>query len=129
MEVGIDVEDIRPIESGVAEKHFSAAELASMAPLHGQQWLDAFYRCWTRKEAILKAEGVGLRIPLDSFDVSVGVGEPATLLGARPEAKLTAEWRLHHLSPAEGVMAAVAVGQPAAQVLAYSLPSLSGVTP
>src|SRR5271170_6522339 len=54
LEVGVDVEDIRPIERPVAERFFSRAELSSMAPLDGQDWLDAFYRCWTRKEAILK---------------------------------------------------------------------------
>jgi 4'-phosphopantetheinyl transferase len=116
-EVGVDVEDVRPIEPGVAERHFSAAELAGMAELRGKAWLDAFYRCWTRKEAILKAEGVGLRIPLDSFDVSVLPDEPAGLLASRPEAKLTAEWRLHHLAPAAGTTGALAVNSPSAQVL------------
>jgi 4'-phosphopantetheinyl transferase len=109
MKIGIDVEDIRPIEPGVAERYFSTAELAGMRPLEGQKWLDAFYRCWTRKEAILKAEGVGLRIPLDSFDVSTGADEPAALLAARPEAKFTADWHLHHLAVAEGVVGALAV--------------------
>jgi 4'-phosphopantetheinyl transferase len=119
-EVGVDVEDIRPIEPGVAERFFSAAELAGMADLHGRQWLDAFYRCWTRKEAILKVEGLGLRIPLDSFDVSLRPEEPAALLAARPEAKLTANWSLHHLLPANGAMAALAVGDPEAIVQTQS---------
>jgi 4'-phosphopantetheinyl transferase len=129
IEVGADVEDIRPIEPGVAARYFSAAELASLAPLRSQEWLDAFYRCWTRKEAILKAEGLGLRIPLESFDVTLRADEPAELLGARPEAKLTAQWQLHHLSPADGVMAALAVGDSAAQVVAHSLPSSSRTEP
>src|SRR5271168_4108221 len=97
-EVGVDIEDIRPVDRQLAQRYFSAAEFASMAALTGQDWLNAFYRCWTRKEAILKVEGVGLRIPLDSFDVSVLADEPAALLAARPEAKLTAAWHLHHLA-------------------------------
>lgn len=109
-EVGVDVEDIRPIEHGLAKRFFSAAELESMAALEGDAWLDAFYRCWTRKEAILKVEGVGMRIPLDSFDVSVRAEEPAALLQVRPEAKLTAHWRLHHLSPAHATTGALATG-------------------
>jgi 4'-phosphopantetheinyl transferase len=109
LEVGVDVEDIRPIEADVAKRFFSASEYASLTKLSGQQWLDAFYRCWTRKEAIIKAEGVGLRMPLDSFDVSLLDDEPAKLLDARPNAKLTAQWNLHHLSVAAGTMGALAV--------------------
>jgi len=119
-EVGVDVEDVRPIERDVAKRFFSTAEIASMSPLDGEEWLDAFYRCWTRKEAILKVEGLGLRIPLDSFDVSVLPGQPAALLAARPEAKLTAHWQLHALYPAEGVMAAVAVRDTSARIVTYS---------
>jgi 4'-phosphopantetheinyl transferase len=119
-EVGVDVEDVRPIERDVAKRFFSPSEIASMAPLDGQEWLDAFYRCWTRKEAILKVEGLGLRIPLDSFDVSVLIEEPAALLAARPKAKLTAHWHLHHLAPADGSMGALAVRDAAAQITTSS---------
>jgi 4'-phosphopantetheinyl transferase len=119
-EIGVDIEDIRPIERDVASRFFSPAEVAAMAPLGGEAWLAAFYRCWTRKEAILKAEGMGLRIPLDSFDVSVLPGEPAALLAARPESKLTAHWHLHHLTPAEGSMAALAAASSSAQIRTFS---------
>jgi 4'-phosphopantetheinyl transferase len=119
-EVGVDVEDIRPIERDVATRFFSPAEIASMAPLDGEEWLDAFYRCWTRKEAILKVEGMGLRIPLDSFDVSVLAEEPAALLAARPQSKLTAHWRLNNLAPAKGSMAALAVASAAAEIKTFS---------
>ncbi len=120
MEVGVDVENVRPIEAGVAERFFSPAELKRLATLDGEEWLHGFYRCWTRKEAVLKVEGVGLRIPLDSFDVSLLPEEPAALLAARPEAKLTADWRLHHLEPAAEVMGALAVADPSVFIAAYA---------
>jgi len=120
MEVGVDVEDIRPIETGVAERFFSSAEVASLRNLHGLEWLDAFYRCWTRKEAILKAEGVGLRIPLGAFDVSLA-DESAALLAVRPQANLTAAWQLHNLAPAEGSIGSLAVGRPASTVRQFAL--------
>jgi 4'-phosphopantetheinyl transferase len=120
MAVGVDVEDVRPIERAVANRFFSPSEIAGMADLDGEDWLDAFYRCWTRKEAILKAEGLGLRIPLNAFDVSVRAGEPAALLVARPKAKLTAAWHLHHLAPADGSMGALAVADAAAEIKTYS---------
>jgi 4'-phosphopantetheinyl transferase len=119
-EVGVDVEDVRPIERDVAKRFFSPTEIASMAPLDGEEWLDAFYRCWTRKEAVLKVEGTGLRIPLDSFDVSVLADQPAALLAARPESKLTSHWRLHDLAPAEGSMAAIAVVPLATSIKTFS---------
>jgi len=120
MAVGVDVEDIRAIERGVAERFFSSAEIAAMAPLGGEEWLNAFYRCWTRKEAILKVEGTGLRVPLDSFDVSLLRDEPAALLAARPESKLMTSWQLHHLSPAEGIVGALAIGDAAALVIPWT---------
>ena len=110
IEVGVDVEDIRPIEPAVADSHFSPREVKDLGNLYGNAWLEGFYRCWTRKEAILKAEGAGLRIPLGSFDVSLLPGRPADLLDSRPEAKLTRRWRLEHLAPADGVVGALAVG-------------------
>ncbi len=120
MAIGVDVEDIRPIEREVANRFFSPSEIASMADLDGEDWLDAFYRCWTRKEAVIKAEGFGLRIPLAAFDVSVRADESAALLAARPKAKLTAAWHLHHLAPAGGSIGALAVADAAAEIKTYS---------
>lgn len=112
IEVGVDVEDVRPIEPAVAESHFSPRELLDLSTLEGAGWTNGFYRCWTRKEAILKAEGAGLRVRLDAFDVSVLPNDSAELLEARPNAKLTREWQLVHLDPADGVMGALAHDAP-----------------
>jgi 4'-phosphopantetheinyl transferase len=119
-EVGVDVEDVRPIERDVAKRFFSPAEVASLSLLDGEEWLHGFYRCWTRKEAILKVEGVGLRIPLNSFDVSISAREPAALMAARPVSKLTALWHLHHLAPAEGSIGALAIKDAEAQIVTSS---------
>ena len=66
--VGIDIERIKPVKAGIAERFFSSEE---------QQFLDAcsvdkakaFFTVWTRKEAFLKAVGKGLRMDLRSFSV------------------------------------------------------------
>jgi 4'-phosphopantetheinyl transferase len=115
--IGVDVEDIRPIEPEVADTHFSAAELSELRKFEGDAWLSGFYRCWTRKEAILKAEGVGLHIALDSFDV--GLSAKAELLGTRHS--FSQSWKLHHLAPCDGVIGALATALPGARLRCFSL--------
>jgi 4'-phosphopantetheinyl transferase len=104
--VGVDVEDVRPIEAEVAAGHFSAAELADLGSLPGEAWLAGFYRCWTRKEAILKAEGVGLHRALDEFDVSLLPNAPPQLLGTRKP--FLYPWQLHDVPPSAGTAGALA---------------------
>jgi 4'-phosphopantetheinyl transferase len=110
--VGVDVEEVRPIEPDVAAHHFSASELSDLSELTGDAWLSGFYRCWTRKEAILKAEGVGLHRALDSFDVSLLPGAPAELL--RTRVRFLYPWKLYDESPAPGTIGALAtaLGEP-----------------
>ena len=84
-------------------------ELREMEEMEGHDWLRGFYRCWTSKEAILKGEGVGLNVPLDSFDVQVKEDKPAALLAWRPEAGLRHQWTLHDVSFGDAVVAAVAL--------------------
>jgi 4'-phosphopantetheinyl transferase len=116
--VGVDVEEVRPIEPEVADMHFSASERSQLNQLQGDAWLLGFYRCWTRKEAILKAEGIGLFRALDSFDVSLLPDETADLLGTRKD--FSYPWRLHDLSPSEGTIGAVATAQPHTRLTCFS---------
>jgi 4'-phosphopantetheinyl transferase len=104
--VGMDVEDVRPIEAEVATAHFSTAELADLSRLSGDAWLAGFYRCWTRKEAILKAEGVGLHRALDGFDVSLFPDAPAELRGTREPFRHP--WQLYDVWPAANTAGALA---------------------
>lgn len=119
--VGVDVEEVRPIEPEVADSHFSASERSQLKQLRDDAWLAGFYRCWTRKEAILKAEGVGLFRALDSFDVSLLPDETAELLGTRKD--FSYPWTLHDLLPSEGTIGAVATAQPHARLKCFSIGS------
>jgi 4'-phosphopantetheinyl transferase len=116
--VGVDVEDVRPIEPAVADTHFSASERSQLSGLQGDDWLSGFYRCWTRKEAILKAEGVGLLRALDSFDVSLLADQPAELIGTRE--RFSHPWKLHNLSPTQDTIGALATAQPGATLACFS---------
>ena len=116
--VGVDVEEVRPIEPEVADTHFSASERSQLSELQGDAWLAGFYRCWTRKEAILKAEGVGLSHALDSFDVSLLPDQTAELLETRKP--FSYPWKLHDLLPSEGTIGAVATAQSNARLTCFS---------
>jgi len=78
-EVGIDVEEIRQIDVGIIRNRLSARESSELSQLSGSERLDAFYHCWTRKEAFVKALGLGLHADLTAFDVSVDARQPQLL--------------------------------------------------
>lgn len=110
-EVGVDVERVRAdlgLE-GIAARCFSPREVASLHPLRDGQRESAFFALWTRKEALAKAEGKGLALPLSRFDVTSAPGEPAMLLDTEGEPLEPTRWALQELPPDPGYVAALAV--------------------
>jgi len=107
--VGADVEQVtgnRDLEQ-IANRFFSPAERSALLALTGEIRKEAFYLCWSRKEAFLKAVGDGLSMPLDQFDVAVEPGQPAALLATRPDPAETDRWEMHGLDLGPGYAAAV----------------------
>jgi 4'-phosphopantetheinyl transferase len=102
--LGIDVEHVRPESAGedIAKRYFSPSEVSDLRTLPPEARVEGFFHCWTRKEAYLKATGMGLQIPLDSFSVSVLPAKPAQFLGG-----VEARWHMDSFHPAEGYVAAV----------------------
>jgi 4'-phosphopantetheinyl transferase len=109
--VGVDVEQVRPLADAarVAAHYFSARENAALRALPESARTEAFYACWTRKEAYLKARGSGLAEPLDQFDVSLAPGVPARLLCVRRAPGEVKRWHMQTLSPAPGYIGALVV--------------------
>jgi 4'-phosphopantetheinyl transferase len=99
-EVGIDIEQVRRGISvkEIAERFFSPAEQAAFAELPEELKPEAFFRCWTRKEAFVKAKGNGLSLPLDQFDVSLLPGQTARLLATRPHFEEQHRWSMCELN-------------------------------
>ncbi|WEX10484.1 4'-phosphopantetheinyl transferase superfamily protein [Chelativorans sp. AA-79] len=105
--VGVDVEQVLPLKEDVAGHFFSPAEQRALSAMPPGDYLEAFYRCWTRKEAFVKAHGAGLSLPLDAFDVSIDEREPTLLrLDGDPAAPL--QWQLAEIALPRGFIGAVA---------------------
>lgn len=107
--VGVDIERVRRDLDfeGIARQFFSPRECRALAAVPENMRHDAFFACWTRKEAFVKAQGSGLSYPLDSFDVSTDSREEAPQL--IPPASNTESWTLRSLNSFPGYAAAVAV--------------------
>jgi 4'-phosphopantetheinyl transferase len=113
-DVGVDLEDLKPMPDAVsiATRFFSAPENDVFRTLGDDIRELAFFTCWTRKEAYIKAVGEGLSMPLDRFDVTFAPGEPARLVCTRPEPDQAGRWKLVDVDPGPGhVGALMAAGQ------------------
>lgn len=65
--LGIDVEQIKPMDLGIAERFFHTTEYLDLLSRQGAEQMEYFFQLWTLKESYIKAEGKGLSIPLDTF--------------------------------------------------------------
>lgn len=108
-ELGVDIEWIRLLKEDISSRYFSASECDVLHALPEAEQPRAFFECWTRKEAYIKASGEGLSIPLNSFDVAFGPGAaPRFLRIDQPQKQDVADWRLYAFEPAPGCMGAIA---------------------
>ncbi|MFK7921045.1 MAG: 4'-phosphopantetheinyl transferase superfamily protein [Bacteroidia bacterium] len=109
-EIGIDIEHIRHnIEvQEIAQRFFSPAEIRSLEQLHGIEQVERFYRYWTRKEAFIKAIGMGISFPLEQVDVFQQSGKlwsPVQIVGNRDNPA----WYSKDIFLAQDYMAAIVV--------------------
>jgi 4'-phosphopantetheinyl transferase len=113
-EVGVDLEPLhRAVDrDAVARRFFSVPENAVYDTIAEEERDAAFFTCWTRKEAYIKAVGDGLTMPLDCFDVTLRPGEPARLLATRGDPAQAGRWTMRELDPGPGWLAALVVEGP-----------------
>lgn len=109
--IGVDVERTdRAIDTAaIAARFFSETEQKQLASLPTEQRTDAFFRCWTRKEAYIKATGKGLSLPLRQFDVSMAPRDGNALLATRPDPLERTRWSMRDIAVPAGYAAALCV--------------------
>ncbi len=110
-ETGADIERMRSIEdpTGIMASHFSPPEIARILELGSAERDAAFFACWTRKEAYIKARGLGLSIPLNSFEVDVDPFAPAGEFRPVFEREHAGAWICANLDVPHGYAGAVAI--------------------
>ncbi len=122
-EIGIDVERVRPIPDmeQIAARFFAAEESAELMTLPAPERPAAFFSCWTRKEAYIKAVGDGLAVALDSFRVTFRRGEEPKMVCLGGSTEAAGVWTLYDFSPAAEHAGALAYLGPPRALLVHPL--------
>ena len=110
-EVGIDLEQLRhdlPYRA-MAERYFSLREREELLSLPEAEQIAGFYRCWTRKEAYMKATGSGFSQSSTGFDVSLLPGQPPALLAHSSLPDEVGKWAIEDVTVPDGYCAALAI--------------------
>lgn len=107
--IGVDVESFtRKVEIRlVANSFFAPAEVDALFSLPESEQFAAFLRCWTRKEAFIKAKGDGLSLGLDQFEVDFVLPERAALLATHYDPADCRHWQMETLVLDEGFVGAM----------------------
>lgn len=108
--IGVDIEYIqtKKILTALAKRFFSAKEYDEYKNLPASQKTLGFYNCWTRKEAFVKALGIGITCPLKSFSVNLTPENPAKILSIQDNQNDVNQWKLFGFLPKDNYCAAIA---------------------
>ena len=122
-EIGVDVESVRDFDfDQVAERFFKAREVATLRSLPKPQQRSAFYKCWTSKEAFLKAKGTGLSGELDEVEITSTDADDIRISAFVPG------WSLAELPAGDGYIAALVSQGAPVRVQLYRWTSASMVS-
>lgn len=109
--IGVDIEFINHefTTDEVAQRFFAPGEVARLRAVPATERANAFFSCWTRKEAYVKAVGQGLSLPLDSFEVAFGPGIEPALLRVESSPDEAGRWSMYSVPVNEGYAAAIII--------------------
>jgi 4'-phosphopantetheinyl transferase len=123
--IGVDLEFVRPIPEceRIAKEFFSQAETESLMALPEGSRTELFFDIWTRKEALLKAKGVGL----GSGEMGRSLSQAETVVPHPKEPsksfRFSTEWYVRSFSPVPGYVASVAFRNPDLDLICRGTPS------
>ncbi len=127
--IGVDIEKIKhdfdPID--LASGFFSKEEITALKNRPNDDQQRAFFRCWTRKESFIKAEGSGLSFPLNLFAVSLENDSDAALLKTHWDLSERTKWQLVSFVPAKGYLGALAIKGEPKQISYFNLDEVNFV--
>ncbi|MFY9647443.1 MAG: 4'-phosphopantetheinyl transferase superfamily protein [Terriglobales bacterium] len=125
-QLGVDIEKIREDVdvTSLAERFFSLTERAELRALPAHLRVPGFFACWTRKEAFLKATGIGLSFPLADFSVTTHPDYDPTLIEIKGDTESAKQWLLADLAFPDTYRAAVALDRPNSQLATFTWPPM-----
>ena len=108
--IGVDVESTREIPEieGIAHRFFLPGEARTLMDLPADSRVQAFYACWTRKEALLKATGKGIAEDLAKVEVTLAPEDEPRVVSVSGDPGAHEQWRLQPFSPALGYVGCLA---------------------
>lgn len=121
-ELGVDIEEIKPHFNvlEIAQNFFSELEIKTLKKISSERQNEAFYSCWTRKEAFIKAKTQGLTFPLKSFSVSLDSVNSAKLIETKWNIEEKKRWNLYSFKPSEKYIAAICTNKDIIQIHCYN---------
>jgi len=111
MDIGIDIEFMRELPDAlqIAKRFFSEKEVVEFSEIREDDIRTAFFNCWTRKEAFIKAVGEGLSYPLKDFSVTLKPGDKPEILWIKDKAEEVKYWSLINIDTDENYISSLAV--------------------
>jgi 4'-phosphopantetheinyl transferase len=127
--IGVDIERTRALRDfrRVMDRFFATRENTFIRGLPEPLQFDAFFACWTRKEAYVKAHGGGLSMGLDRF--AVRVDDPPAMLEIDGSEEAASKWTIWAGTPAPGYVAAAAADRADLNVVPRYWLGTAGVAP
>jgi 4'-phosphopantetheinyl transferase len=123
MPVGIDIERIQEITHlfEIASDHFALGESARLRKMQPDCQTQGFFECWTRKEAFVKATGLGLSQDLRGFEVAFGPGMVPQILSLYDSSRSAEQWSLRAFDPGPDYCGALAIRAQSVRLAFYNL--------